>query len=56
LDLDIGEYLPFDIRVESTANSIIDSSTKTILLERYGGSGIIEAKSKEADGSDWIFW
>lgn len=54
--LDISEYLPFNTQVESAANSVGDSSTKTVLIERYGGSGIIEAKNTEADGSDWIFW
>lgn len=55
-DHDFGGYGPFGDRVESTANSVIDSSTKTILLENYEDSGIIETTSNEADGDDWGFW
>lgn len=55
-DLGISEYLSFDTQVESATNSVVDSSTKTALIERYGDSGIIEAKNTEADENDWIPW
>lgn len=48
--------LPFADRVESTADDVIDSSTKTLLLEQYGGAGIIDEKNTQSDGIDWDVW
>lgn len=56
IPFNIVDYLPFDNQEESTTDPIINSSTKTILLERYGGSGIFEVKSEETDSGSWIFW
>lgn len=55
-DLGVSRYLPFDIPGEPAATSVVDSSTKTALIERYGGSGLIESKDTEAEWSDWIPW
>jgi hypothetical protein len=56
VDILPSDYLPFGSRVESKANSIIDSSTEKYLIERYGGSGIIEVKDPNQTGPDWKFW
>lgn len=54
--IDLGGYLPTDPAVESSKEFILDATTETLLIEQYGGSGIIEAEKTETTGSDWTFW
>lgn len=48
-DLDLSDYPPSISRVESTADSIIDSTTETLLIAQYGGSGIIEEETDDSE-------
>lgn len=40
----------------SKAESVIDSSRKKLIIERYDGLGIIESKNPDSASSGWLFW
>lgn len=54
-DFNFSKYLPNEDKVESAANSVIDTGTKTALVNRYDGLGIIQAKDTKDEESGWIF-
>lgn len=55
-DLGYFEGIFSDNTEESTVETVIDPTTKNILIERYDGIGIIESRSEDGGDDGWFFW
>lgn len=53
-DFDVLGNIFSDNQGGSTVKSVIDSSTKKIIIERYDGLGIIESKRPDSASSGWF--